>query len=241
MALRIEKRIGELLIAAVAIAGAAPLSSDAQQFSYQVRHVHLHGGEMGTLRVTEDSIAFETSGKHAGESREWKYAEIQQLSLSATRLRVLTYDDNKWQLGRDREYIFDQLPEDLARQLYPLFAPRLDQRFVAALAEPPSQPMWRVDAKLRHRLGGSQGTLMIADDRIVYQSETPGESRTWRFRDIDSINTSGVFNFSITTLEHSRWRHTADTEFVFELKEPLNESRYNELWRKINDFSTARN
>ena len=122
MALRSEKRIGAILILSAAMAAAQPLT-------YQVRLKHLHGGETGTLTVSADSITF------SGHSLQWKYADIQQLSLSATELRILTYEDRKWQLGRDREYVFDRLPEEMSKQLYPLFAHTLDQRFVAAVAD----------------------------------------------------------------------------------------------------------
>jgi hypothetical protein len=224
MALRIEKRIGAILILAASMAWAQP-------FSYTVRHEHLHGGVTGTVRVTADSIAFEEQGKHTAHSREWKFSDIQQLSLSATQLRVLTYEDRKWQLGLDREYVFDRLPEGLVSELYPLFAKTLDQRFVAGLADEGVHPLWQMGAKLR----GTQGTLMVGEDRIVYQTSARGESRTWRFEDIESISTGGLFDFSITTLERSGWRQAGSTEFHFELKEALHEDRYNQLWRRLNE------
>jgi hypothetical protein len=88
--------------------------------------------------------------------------------------------------------------------------------------------------KLRHGLGGSEGALVVGKDRIVYQSEEPGESRTWRYTDIDSIGAGGLFDLSITTLERSGWRHAGPTEFQFELKRALPENRYNDLWQRIN-------
>jgi hypothetical protein len=227
MALRIEKRITAALIVTAALAAAQP-------FTYVVRHQHLHGGETGTLRVGLDSIAFEEQGKHAAHSHEWKYSDIQQLSLSATELHILTYEDRKWQFGRDRDYVFDQLPEGLSKQLYPLFARNLDQRFVAELSDAGASPIWEMPVKLRHGLGGSQGTLLIGQDRIVYRTDAPGESRTWRYADIDSVSTGGLFDLSLTTLERTGWRHAGPTEFRFELKQALHEDRYNDLWRRIN-------
>jgi hypothetical protein len=215
MALRIEKRVGAILILTAAIAVAQP-------FSFPVREKHLHGGSGGTLRVSETSISF--------ESREWKYGDIQQLSLSAERLMILTYEDRKWQLGRDREYVFDQLPEGLATQLYPLFTRILDQRFVAALADAEVHPLWKVGAKLR----GAQGMLIVGENTIAFDTKTPGQSRTWRLSDIDSIGTGGLFDLSITTLEKAGWRHAGPSEFHFQLKEALHEERYNDLWRRLN-------
>jgi hypothetical protein len=231
MAFRIKTAISAILIFSTAPALAQP-------FLYQVRHQHRHGGTMGTLHVTLDSISFDEPGKKQEHSREWKYSEIQQLSLSATSLRILTYEDQKWKLGRDRDYVFDDLPEDLPKTLYPMFSTKLDQRFVAALSDPAVRPQWQMGAKLRHGLGGSEGALLVGDDRIVFQTETPGESRTWRLLDIENISMSGPFDFSITTQERSEIRHAAPTEFRFQLKEPLAENRYNELWRKIQEFKS---
>jgi hypothetical protein len=231
MAFRIEAAISACLILG---AGAAV----AQPFTYQVRHQHIRNGAMGTLRVTLDSISFDEPGKKHQHSREWKYDEIQQLSLSPTELRILTYEDRKWQLGRDRDYVFDHLPDELAKTLYPMFAAKLDQRFIAELSDPVIRPQWQMPVKLRHGLSGSEGTLVVSDDHIAYSSDTAGESRVWRFTDIDSISMAGPFDFSITTLERAGWRHTAPTEFRFELKEPLAENRYNDLWRKLEEVKS---
>jgi hypothetical protein len=225
MALRIEKTIGSLLI----LCG----SAFSQPFTYEVRHRHLHGGAKGTLIISQDSIAFEEISKSGKHSREWNYADIQQLSLSPAELRILTYEDRKWQLGRDLEYVFDRLPEALAQQAYGQFRQSLDQRFIAELADPDWHALWQTPAKHRSGLGGSDGTLRIGDDRIVYQTRAGGESRTWRFTDIDTLSTAGPFDLAITTIEISGWRHAGPREFRFQLKQPMSENRYNELWRKI--------
>ena len=231
MALRIKTAVGAGLILTAA-------ACFAQPFSFEVQHQHLHKGAMGTLRITLDSISFDEPGKTHQHSREWKYDDIQQLFLSPTTLRILTYQDQKWQLGRDNEYTFDHLPKELSETLYPMFSAKLDQRFIAALADPNIRPQWQMPVKLRHGRGGSQGALLVGDDRIVYKSDDADESRTWRLTDIDSISLSGPFDFSITTLERSGWRHSGPTEFRFQLKEPLAENRYNELWRKLEDVKS---
>jgi len=229
MALRIETRIGAIVALSVSL-------TLAQPFTYQVRHQHLHGGATGTLRIGTESIAFTEQSKNGKHAREWVYADIQQLSLSDSELRILTYEDQKWQFGRDRDFVFDRLPEGMTQQVYPLLTRSLEQRFIAQLADPDVHALWQTGAKLRHGLGGSQGKLLIGDDSIIYQAKAQGESRTWRLGDIDNIATAGPFDLAITTLERSDWRHAGPTEFRFELKQPLSEDRYNELWRRIYRF-----
>lgn len=228
MALRIETRISAIVALSVSVTVVM-----AQPFTYQVRHQHLRGGVTGTLRIGAESIAFTEQSKNGKHSREWVYGDIQQLSLSDVELRILTYEDQKWQLGRDRDFVFDRLPEGLAQQVYPMFTRNLDQRLIAQLADPGVHALWQTGAKLRHGLGGSQGNLLIGDDSIIYQAKAQGESRSWRFEDIDNIATAGPFDLAITTLERSDWRHAGPTEFRFELKQALREDRYNELWQRI--------
>ena len=195
---------------------------------------------MGTLRITAGDITFAEQGRDRKHSRAWDYRGIQQLSLSGTELRILTYEDQKWQLGRDRDFVFDRLPEGLAEQVYPLFARSLDQRFIAELADPDVHALWHTGAKLRRGLSGSEGSLLIGESAIVYQAKASGESRTWRFEDIDNIASAGPFDFVVTTLERSGWLHAGPAEFRFELKQPLTQDRYNELWRRIFRSNQAR-
>jgi hypothetical protein len=66
--------------------------------------------------------------------------------------------------------------------------------------------------------------LAVAADSIAYTTPRKGESRTWRYQDIDSISSSGKFQLTINTLEKA---------FNFQLKQPITEARYNELWLQI--------
>ena len=227
MALRIEIGIGALLMGVCALCGAQP-------FSYEVRHRHWRNGGKGVLRITGDSISFEESGKDQKHSRAWKYGEIQQLAVGPAEIHLLTYEDQRWKLGRDREYVFDHLPAQIADELYPFFRSKLDQRFVAETADAGFQPLWQVAVKLQQRWGGSQGELLVGEDRIVYRTAKADESRTWRYKDIDNISSSSPFELTIMSAEHSGWARSGAREFRFQLKQDLAESRYDDLWRRIN-------
>jgi len=225
MEFRTEKTISAILMLSFAAWG--------NPLSVQVRHQHLRKGAMGQIEIGENSILFKEAGKNSAHSWEWKYGDIQQLTLSPTELRILSYDDAKWQLGRDREYVFDQLPKDFATQVYPRLRERLGQRFAEHLGEPAVKPLWAVGAKLQHKLGGSQGVLLFAEDRIVYKTDRNGESHTWLYTEIENVSTSGRFDLSIITAERSGWSRGSVTDYHFQLKNALSEDRYNDLWRRI--------
>lgn len=209
------------MVFAIAAALAQPAG-----LTYAVRHKHLRNGGEGTLSFTAEGVSFRESGKNAAHSRQWRYEDIQRLELGHDELRILTYEDSKWRLGRDREYVFDRLPQATAAQLYPNLYARLDQRFVARLADTYVEPLWETPAKLLRGFGGFDGTLRIGPDRIVFESAKAAASRTWRYVDVSNISTSGPFEFTISSL-------AGDARF--QLKQALPEDRFNDLWRRINE------
>src|SRR5205085_2013298 len=139
------------------------------------------------------------------------------------RLRIVTYEDQRWEPGHDRVWEFDGLPAALAGDWYPIFSLKLDQRFVAALADERVKPEWQIPVKLVHARGGSQGFLQAGTGRIVYKSDQPGESRTWRIGDIQNVGSSDPFDLTITTRER---------DFRFQLRQALAASRFDDLWRR---------
>ncbi len=226
----VKARTGKIVtMALLCVAGAV-----AQPFTYRAQHAHVHRGGSGSLEITENGISFREQGKHKEHSRQWKYSDIQQLELSPTGLTILTYEDGKWEVGRDRQYRFNNLPEDFTKQVYPFFRRTLDQRFIAEVADPDVKPLWQAPAKLMAGLNGTHGVLIVGDDRIVFLGDAAKVSQTWRYSDIENISNSGPFELSINTQQHGgiwngNWR-----EFRFQMKEPLSEDKYNDLWRRLN-------
>src|SRR6266568_5052158 len=102
MAFRIETQVAQALACVLIVS-----SASAQPVTLTARHRHLHGGAAATLTFTEDTLRFDEQGKHKAHSRSWDYKDIQQLELSLTEIRVRTYQDVHWQLGRDLSYTFD--------------------------------------------------------------------------------------------------------------------------------------
>jgi len=211
------------------------------ELSYQVRHEHLRKGCSGVLRIDKRGISFQgTARKKHAHAWQWGYAEIQQLTVSADELRVLTYRDNLWKLGADREYRFRALGGPRFAEVYAFLKERLDQRLVGRLADSDLAPLWRVPVKRLGRLGGSQGELIVAAERLVYRAERPGASRTWRLKDIESVSSSGPFELSVVTYERARLQYGSRSAFRFQLKEPLAQERYDELWRRLNQAKGLR-
>jgi hypothetical protein len=228
------KSVASLTIAALFLS-VAFAQSNPPDHVYEVRHHHWHGSDTGTLQVTANGITFEEHRDAANShSRTWRYSEIEQLTLIPTELRVLTYEDSKWKLGRDRDYTFDRLPKNLSSESFPLWTGKLDQRFIAAVPEPGASSEWKTRAKLDHGLSGTVGSLLIGKDAVVFDAGKPGLSRSWRLIDIENISRTGQIDLTVTTTEKSGWFRGGTRQFHFQLQQRLPEETYNALWREIN-------
>ena len=201
--------------------------------SYPARHDHWRGHCDGRLTVDDNGVAFESDKK---EDHSWKvsYLDIQQVMvLDDGEFRLLTYKDRKWRLGADREYQLRIPDQQFAAQVSPLLERRLERRFVSGAAPPEVQPLWELPAKHLLRFSGTEGTLVVTADRILYRTDSRGESRDWPFSDIDNVSTSGPYQLTITTYERALSHYGDRKGFNFQLKHPLTEALYNDLWLRL--------
>lgn len=194
---------------------------------------------MGALAITASGISFEETYKEGRKPKHphawrWAYQDIQQLKMAPKSLTILTYKDNKWKLGADREYKFDLVSDKTFEAAYSFLKGRLDQRFVAEIPDRLSNVLWEIPVKHLLRFGGDEGVLQVGAAEIVYQSAKPGESRTWRYQDIENVSTSGPFQLTITTFERAKTHYGSRKGFNFELKQQLEEAHYNDLWLRLN-------
>ncbi len=221
-------RLGVIFLAASSLYG--------QRLDYKVHHDHFWKSGAGTLVISEKGVSFQepTKKKKVRHAFDLNYQDIQELKVSPTKLTLVTYQDRKWLLGLDKEYEFTLAPGQNFGQAYTLLKDRLDQRFVAALADERIRPLWEIPVKLLGRISGSEGVLEFGADHIVYKTPAKDQSRTWRYQDIESISTSGPFQLTLTTYERAKTHYGNLKGFNFQLKQALEEKRFNILWRRLN-------
>jgi len=210
------------LLLLAAAASAAPLSFEAQ-------HGHTLGSCRGTLVFDDTELRYE-SREH---SFQWPYSGVQELKLlDAGRVRVLTYEDRgKLLLGTDRAFHFhvEGPLEPAARML----AEKLDQRLVVGFATRPETVLAEFPVKHVRTLRGEDGKLAFGEDLVSFIAESSGESRTWRYSDIESISTTGPFRLTLTTFERQRGQYGNRRQFNFQLKRAISEETFNRLWRRV--------
>jgi hypothetical protein len=196
---------------------ASALASYAVEFP--VRHAHWRKGCAGTMTVDAGGIRFSGPAVHAWS---WKLEDIERLDVTPDFLRVVTYESAKLPLAADRGYTFTgRIP---AAELGALLAPRMDRRLVLELAAPAAADAWSVPVKQLARNGGSQGTLAFGPELVTYLTSARDQSRTWRYADIRFLSSADPFELTLATREK---------DFHFQLKQPIDEARYNQLWLQI--------
>lgn len=217
----------------------------AAELRFEVRHERALRDHAGTLTIDDTGVSYqqiltEKQQKKKRkkppelESARFDYQDIQELWLSADKLVLVTYKDRPWLLGVDREFEFFVVGERSFAEAYLMLKDRLDQRFVAALADPQAAVLWEISVKLQGTLQGSEGVLQVGPDRIVYKTDRKEQPRTWRYQDIENISTSGPFQLTITTYERAKTHYGSLKGFNFQLKQRLDEKRYELLWKRLN-------
>ena len=219
-----------------------------QGLQFDVRHQRALKDHPGRVTIDGEGVQYEqvltakqrakaAKGKKTPklESARWDYQDIQQLWLSPEKLVIVTYKDRKWVLGVDKEFEFYLTGKDQpVTAAYERLKGKLDERFVAALAEPVTPAEWEIPVKLLGTLQGSEGVLQVSEDRIVYKTVRKGHSRTWRLTDIDNLSTAGPFQLTLTTYERAVTHYGSLKGFNFQLKRKLDAGRFEALWRRLN-------
>ena len=223
----------------------APAALGAQEFRYEVWHPHYRppgirkAGAMGTLTISETGVTFAEQYKPGKAPKsphawQWSYDDIEQLKIAPRTVTVLTYQDNAWKLGADRQYTFELRGDGKLEDALRVLRARLDQRLVAAIPISGAETLWELPVKHTARFGGDEGVLRVEPDRIVFDSKKPGASRTWRFEDIDNISSSGPFDLTLATFERDKFDYGSLRQFNFQLRRRLEEAAYNDLWMRLN-------
>ncbi len=200
--------------------GTLVIAQGQDVFNLEVSRLRIPRDEPGTLHIDSQGVAFQSRD---GKTRIMiSLRDLREADLADPRaLRFETYQVSKWKPTERREYKFRAQPdapvEDLAR-----FLTEHVHRPVVGHYTQSSQ--FKVAAYHRRALNGASGILEIGESAIQFVSDKPADSRTWIYRDIETIGRPDSFRFRVTTNRET---------YVLELKEDLPEAAYEFAWSKI--------
>jgi hypothetical protein len=187
----------------------------------------------GELIFGETGIEYQAKEKK--NARTWKYEDIQQLGLlSPKELTILTYEDSKWKLGKDLFYRFEITKGEITPALWTQLQAKLKRPVVSALIPPDIVAKFTIPAKHLRGFRGTQGTLQIGDQYVIYKTDVPKDSRIWRYQDISSVGTTGPYQLRLTSMDSAGGEFGGERNFVFSLKERLAPEAYDFIWWKLN-------
>ena len=142
---------------------------------------------------------------------------------------MLTYEDSALRLGRDRRYRFE-LAEPLPDALWQKMRARFGRPVTDRAAPPAGAPSVSIPVKRLRGWFGSEGRLVILDDRIQYQTDAQERARSWRFgEEIESVWSADPYKLEVHVREAGR----RTRPYRFDLKEPLPPGVYRELKLRI--------
>lgn len=201
-------------------------------FELSVRKDHRFGSSRGTLVFTQEGVEYRTTDKD--DARRWTFENIKQVQiLSPTRIDVLTYEDQgRLKLGVDRAFRFDVVKDAVSPDLVTFLLGRIARPVVTSVMPgADGEPLFRMRAKHQRQGRGSQGTLVMYDNRLVYLTEREDAARYWRFGDIYSVLQLDRYRLQVLAYEGGSGK---TRPFVFELKTDLQEGFYDALWARVN-------
>jgi hypothetical protein len=189
-------------------------------FDIKVTRVRTLRDQPGDLHIDSQGITFRSADGKTNIAITMR--DLREASVADVReLRFETYEVQKWKPIERREYTFRAQPDAPIENLAQFLAARVHRPVVGHYKE---DSQFRVAAFHRRALKGTDGTLGIGEESIQFLSDKPADSRTWLYRDIETIGKPDSFRFRVTTNRET---------YVLELKDDLPEAAFQFAWRKV--------
>jgi hypothetical protein len=173
------------------------------------------GRETGDLKIGDEGLEFRSS---KGCTETWPYVEVQTVLLLPRALTIETYQNRKHHLPGLQRFSFDlgqTIPPEIAAEL----SRQIQRPSKNAVPDPASQDVV-IPAHHRTLTGGTNGTLRLSDSGIDYVTGARGDSRSWRWADLQTLSDPDPFHLLVFGFR--------DT-YTFDLKEPLPQSLFYRL------------
>jgi hypothetical protein len=195
----------------------------------------------GELILTPESIEFRASEKEKN-SRKWSYTDIQYLDRVSTKeLVILSYEDLKWELGRDREFRFLLTEGEIGDELFETLQARLNRPSTDRVVRDVAAAVYEAPVKHLHSLGGCEGQLLFTDRTAIYKTSHGQDSREWRLdTDVESVWSQDPYHLEIHVYENNRTEFSRTRVYKFVLKAPLDSEFYSGLKRKLYGLGSTR-
>ena len=212
------------LVRVLALTALVPLFAMAAPknsvFDLKVTRVRTLRDQPGDLHIDSQGIAFRSTDGKTSIAIAMK--DLRDVSVAdAHALRFGTYEVEKWKPVERVEYTFRAPPDTSVEELGNFLTAHVHRTVVGHY---PEESQFQAAAYHRRVRAGTTGLLKIGPESIQFVGDKPGDSRTWLYRDIETIGRPDSFRFRVTTNRET---------YVLELKEDLPEAAYELAWSRI--------
>ena len=220
------------ILSGVAFVLLLALQVKAQEFNYKVQLDRPIGHRDGELIINQSGIEYRAT-KRENEDRSWSYnRDIKLLEiLSPTKIRIWTYKDLELVPGKNESLTFKIVEGQFDQSVSDFLREHLSRPFVTSFIEGSGTAIAEISVKHSHRFGGCEGTLRVYPDRLIYDSQTGHDSRTWLWTDIRSVGRPDVYHLDLETFEPQIG--TSSRSFNFILKEQMADKNYDLIWSRV--------
>ena len=188
------------------------IGSGQEAFDMKVERIRVLRKTRGALHVDIHGVTFRSDD------------EKMEIQIPLENLRRVEVADPKalhFELFERGQYTFRAPGDAPVAALARFFAGHTARPVSGHYAE---SSIFRIPAYHRRRLAGTYGALEIGPESIQYVSKSSSDSRTWRYRDIETIGRPDVLQFRVTAGKET---------YVLELQERMPQAAYDLAWDNV--------
>ncbi len=192
----------------------------------------------GKIEITEQGIEYRAEKEK--DSRSWKWEDIQHFDrMSEKEFILLSYEDQRLLLGRDRQYHFSVTGGVLSDELLEMISQKIHRPLTDRVVSDTEKVHYRIPVKHLHNFGGCQGTLEFTQSAVRYMTDRKKDARSWQLgRDLQLVSSSDPYRIQFQVYENNRREFSQTRIYRFALKEPLDAHFYRSLQLRLYDLET---
>lgn len=181
----------------------------------------------GFLRASSGTLNLDPRGiqflRTSGNGKQWAFIDIKSLDLRPNRMVLTVYDNRRWLLPELRQFKFT-FERKMTPAIAALLAREINKPTQNRIPDPNALAIAVIAVRRSRHLGGSNGLLRIRDQGIDFVTGTTGQSRSWRWMDIQTMSHPDPYQLFIFGYKES---------YAFDLKEPMTRTLFNHLSDEI--------
>lgn len=197
-----------------------PAAASASVWTTPAKLTGRLGSRRGTLEIGPGAVDFRAA---KGQSLNLPILDIQSFYIAPHKLKIKGYANRGWWLPGEKAYRFDlqrAVPPDVAAAL----AASVGKPSQNADPNPGLAGFASIPARHATRTGGTNGVLRFSRSGVAYLTSGRGDSRCWRWADIQTIARPSPYNFRIGGYLET---------YNFELKQPMSQALFDRLWTAV--------